>query len=459
MTLQSIYTKIVNDSDQNNNTSPSQPEGSNTTLNTPPVPMQPISTVPLSAPPSPAESPAYNQQAVPVQIMPVPGLQQPQSDQSELSPSETPPSNKKRYIMFALVVLVLLLLFGVASLMVATAYGKISLGNPSLEGKIERIVISMPFMPKTPRYVLESAALAHQKVSKHSFDISFAGGSGTVIPLFGTDQLDAHITGNVDYSIPENITGTYNVQFGKDMDLEVRQLGKIFYLKINKVPEVLSVYIPTENEEIKTALQKWIMIDSTPASTEARDYLTDKSPPKSATQSLMDTTIDIIQDEKVLQEIKYSEEKLDGVPMYKLHLSATDELVDHIGDKLTEKSRSGYSPELQEMATEVEYRYSNTVKDLEIDVWIDKRDNYMRKSVVYFNYLPERGTSTYANLPLAGLTPISEGEKVSVTLVANFDNFGEEVVVETPTETTTYEELMKTVLQSSQSEPDEALLQ
>jgi hypothetical protein len=446
----------MNETDPNLNTSS---DLSGTTVSTEDASSAPLAqtTPPVPQPQMPSIPQTNLPPAQPEVIPPSPQSEsQPEPPQPE-RPQQAPKS-KKPYIIIIIIAVVLLLIFALTSLMVATAYGKVSFGKPDLERSIERIVISIPFMPKTPRYVLESTTLAHRKVSKHSFDISFAGGTGTAFPLFGTNQLDAHITGNVDYSNPENITGSYNIQFGKDLELEARQLGKVLYLKINKVPEVLSTYVPMENEDVKSALQKWIMIDSTPASTEARDYLTEKSPPKSATQSMMDTTIEIIQDEKVLREIKYTEEKLDKVPMYKLHLSATDELVDYIGDKLIEKSRSGYSAELQQMATDVEYQYSNTVKDLEIDVWVDKKDNYMSKSVVFFNYLPESGTSTYADIPIAGLTPLATGEKVSVTLVANFDNFGEEVVVEAPTETMNYEEFMRTVLLSTQSDIDERSL-
>lgn len=367
--------------------------------------------------------------------------------------TDTPQSKKKQHLPIVIFLIIFLFIFIFGGLVTAVAYGKISLGKPSFERKIEKIVLSLPFMPKTPKYILESAALAHQKISKHSFDISLAINSDSSIPFYGLDQLDVLVNGKVDYSDSENIITSFNASLGNDANVTVRKKSTLFYIKINKIPAFLSFFLPID-EKLTSVLENWVTYDTRALTTTARNHLEEKSPNKSTTQELIEEIIQNTLDDKILDVISLSQEKLDGASVYKLRLTATDELVDYLGNKVKKQSRDKLNTfNNQQGETKEEFKLSEVVRNLEVEIWIDEKDHYLRKSITFFNFDTKESSAYYPSGLIPEVAPIEGEQKISVSIASQFSNFGDQVIVETPTQSITFEELFKLIGEIYQESP------
>ena len=68
-------------------------------------------------------------------------------------------------ILFVFIFLFLFVSFSAATY--AIAYEKIKIEKfPTVQKKIAHLVQSLPLLPKTPKFLLEKSAIAHQKVKK-----------------------------------------------------------------------------------------------------------------------------------------------------------------------------------------------------------------------------------------------------------------------------------------------------
>ncbi len=354
-------------------------------------------------------------------------------------PTSTIPQPTKKFnlkiLLIALGIIIALFLLA-AGISVAIAYEKVSFNQPKIERPIRQFIIDLPFAPKTPKYVLTSSALAHKEVATHSFDISLATKSDSLTPAFGLDQLDIRAKGAVDYSDSKNVKFFLDADFTKDLNLSVRKKDKIIYFKINKLPELLLSTIGVrDSTRINKALENWIGFDSTPLDTEARRKLDSNSEEKSITKEFIDGTLDNFLDEKVLKSIKMSTESLDGLESYKLILDADKETIDYLGEKINKEVN-------EDNSEAVSRKLSETVKSLEITLWIDKDRHFVRKVETSFRMVP----------PPYGLTPSLEDtsnlvggkqSEVSVVGVVRLSDFGTQIGVDTPDQYMKPEEFLR----------------
>src|SRR3989344_8831556 len=119
-------------------------------------------------------------------------------------------SNKPKSNKFKLFLLLLLFIFilgaAFAGLVYGVAYEKIKLDkNQDIQKQVSYIVQSIPFMPKTPKFLLTKSALVHKKVTKQSFNASLAIDSDDLAGELGINKIDIEGTGSVDYSDPKNL--------------------------------------------------------------------------------------------------------------------------------------------------------------------------------------------------------------------------------------------------------------
>lgn len=346
--------------------------------------------------------------------------------------------------MILVLTLVILLLGGIAGSF-AVAYGKISLGNPSIESSLTRLVLSLPFTPKTPKYLLEAAALAHKKVTQHALEISIAADAGGLSQYLGVTGLDGLIKGSVDYTDPKNPRLTLNATLTKDLNFDIRKNGKFIYFKINKLPLTLLMPILglTETSSLEQALDKWVVYDSSTLDTQASKLLESENQQNSSyTNKFITDTVDKFLDKELLKEIKVESVTEEGTQTYELSLSPSGETLDYLADKMRDQ-KSKTSTYYQAV------KPSDYIKDLKINLWLDKQSYLVRKlSVVFRLYTPVSApgqTPALTNLPFF---PFAKQE-IPVSLVLKLSDFGQSFKVETPTEALTPEEYLKIILDKS----------
>lgn len=345
------------------------------------------------------------------------------------TPTESPPSRKFKVLAFIsafLVVPLILLLAGTY----LVAYEKIKLAKyPELQKRVANFVMNLPFTPKTPKFLIERTALAHSKVTKQSFDASFSIASQDISGVLGLGRFDLQVKGALDYTNSKNVVFFANASVTKDFNVEFKKNdNKTLYFKLNKVPPLLLSFLGLDSEILAPIMGKWISYDITPLETDAAKQIEDKEVKREET--LFDLLEKILTPE-VVEKLKVTEVTEDGATVYKITLSADPGIIDSIGKALSE------APSFHQTQPYDPQKLSETIKNLTLEIFIDKKTFYTRKTVV----------STEIEFDQAGiegvpLLPIGSGtSKVVVAAVLKSGNFGEEVKVETPNPVLSQEEL------------------
>lgn len=363
----------------------------------------------------------------------------------ESLPTEMPKKSKKKWVILLLFFFLLVALpIATGGLAYAVTYQKISLGQPKLENKIRMLVLSLPFTPKTPEFLLKASALAHQEISKHAFDISFAFSSDakTEIPIF--TNLDFQMVGDVDYSDPDNIKTAFNVSLSKELSADVLKADQMVYFKINKLPAYLNVFV--DETALLPLMSRWVAYDTSALETEAREYLEENQTENLATPEEIEASLQEFFDEKILAAITLSEDETKGVPAYKLHFQADAETIDYLFEKLLNELKE-QQPDVWEVQPEIdqeEIKASDVITKLDFELWIAKKTYFLHRAVgmIELTTPDSPGYSPKGILP--GLTP-SDQQKFSLSGVAQFSKFGEPVVIEEPTEYMTEEEFYQII--------------
>ncbi len=360
--------------------------------------------------------------------------------------SVTPNDNKpKKIILILVAVVVAVVIIAGAGLGVAAAiaYGKISINNPALEKQVTQTVLGLPFMPKTPEYLLTAALTAQSKVSKHSVNLSMAVDTGSPIPDLGISSIDVSLTGAVDYSNPKNTRLTLNGSVTKDFNVDLRKDTSILYFKINKVPLMIAtLYGIKDTDKLNQVLTNWVAWDTSSLNTPARTTLEQNQPQTTSyTNEAVQKVINTLEDQKVAKAIVVSDDKVDSFATYKLDLKPTPDLIDQISNDIA--SPSAVAPGVTSNYTPP--KTSDYVKDMEVAMWIDKSSYYVRKLSVSLKMVTPSANSLGAlgGVPITGL---GNSTQVSIASVLILSDFGKDVAVETPSQSITPDKYVQQIM-------------
>lgn len=399
---------------------------------------------------------------------PQPVPQQPQPSNPPLNSSNlTQPPQKKSFLKINLKLLAVLfvglfIIVGLVGGSLALAYEKISINNPQIEEAVSNFVLGLPFTPKTPKYIIRQAVIAHKRVAKHGFDISAVSKSSSYSSIFGFNELDLEAKGTVDYSDPKNIKVGLNASLSKDLNLDLLVKDKITYIKINKYPPIITSFLRIDQEKIKPVLQNWIAFDNTPLETNARKYIDETSSSKTnLTEDFLTKIFNVLLDERLIEQIKINEEKLDDKAMYKFSLKPDQQLTSYLINKLNDENYNG-----AKRLTVDGSQPSDTIKDLILDVWLDKNESYISQVATSFKLKPNY-TPTQIPTSVLGITSLMDIDSRSqpgigtqdiysvgtaeseVASVIKFFDFGKEVEIKTPKKSMKFEEFYSEVIKSS----------
>lgn len=301
----------------------------------------------------------------------------------------------------------------------------------------------LSFTPKTPKYLLVSAARAHQKISRHRFDLSLATESDGLASSFGTNKLDIQAKGAVDYSDAKSPKLTLSASLTKDFSLDVRKPDKIIYFKINNLPPLLLTVLGfSPGPQLDAVLENWFSYDTSTLDTEARKSLDENKTGTSFTNQFTEKTIDSLLEEKVWKSIKVTQENMDNFETYRLNLIVTKEILD-----VLDKNLQNQIPKEKSLAPKT--KLSDYISDLVFDLWIDKKDYYVRKLSASFKAKSGNlGTMSFLPIPTLGnLTQTT----TKFSGVLKLSGFQEPVNIERPTNSIPYDQYLMLLMEQSQT--------
>lgn len=343
------------------------------------------------------------------------------------APGKAPRSHVK-IIITAVMAVILFFLIGGGGLVYGIAYEKIKLNNPGLERPIAHFVQSLPFTPKTPKFLIEKAALAHQKVTKFAFDLSLAVDSDSLKSFTGNTHVDFQVKGAADYTNQTNIKSTGTLALGTDLNIEVRQVGTKAYVKINQLPATL-----LSSLKIKSVSDNWVALESTILPTAARQEMQKTESEKEAT-----SLAQLVYDDNLINKLILTQETLDGQKVYRLKLNLTAEVLDYLDRKLQQGNGA--------IAQYKKSKTSDFLQDAVVNVWIDPQTYYVRKASLGFKFLPEGLGLSNQTTQVLGINTFTAGTPqltpVTVAAVLKLSDYGKDFAVVIPEKVITMQEFV-----------------
>ncbi len=401
------------------------------TTNPPFTPSQP------NIPPLTPSEPILNTQQIQVQ----PPVEDAQNFTAVPSEKQIKAFKKLKVLFVLLATLLLLSVMVILSYLVT--YDKIRINNDTykkFQGTFSKRVLSLPFTPKTPEYVLAKAIDNQRNVTSHSFNLSVALDSFELSQLLGTDKLDIETKGNVDYSNQDNILFDFNTSITKDINFDLMKIGNLLYFKVNKFysPILFSALLGTSGEDespFNSVVDKWVSYDISTLSTQARESLNENNKQESYTKMVADEFLEIIADPKIKSQLKIEEVKINNIKMYKILLNPNSEAVNIIIDKLehpdsTEKSQNNTN-------------YSEYFSNFSAEVFVDKGRFTASKMALSFDV--STNSKKVSSIPF--LTP--DLNKTSIAMVLELGNINRKFNFTAPENTISVEEFVQAIMPES----------
>jgi hypothetical protein len=362
-----------------------------------------------------------------------------QQNSAPLQPIDTVHSSGGKFKFIVLTICIIIFLS--ISTTVLFAYDKLPIKNYDLQNKIANVLMSVPLMPKTPRFVLESSANAHLKITRFSFDTSIAADSSNLNSLLGTSSFDAQVTGKVDYADVKKPLVDINAKITKDFNLDFRAKDQIIYFRINTIPALIAVMLNnygfTESVQ-KQVFNKWLFVDTKPLNTDARAALDSNKNSESFIQQGFKNYLDAFNNKDVLKSLSMAEEKINDTDVYHIHFVPNDDVLNVFWDKYTkkeqDKAKNSYSSN---------YKISNSIKSFVIDIWIDKVTYLIQKSSVRFNVKASNNISANIANPLGML---SSQQDIPTAVSVKLSDFDKSVVVDAPKDAVKFDDLIKSLM-------------
>jgi hypothetical protein len=354
------------------------------------------------------------------------------------------PRKKSKILKVLLFVILITIVLGSLFLTHAIAYEKVKLTQfPKVQKTISHFVQSISFMPKTPKFLLEKSAIAHQEVTKHSFDISAALDSNELISSLGMGSLDLMAKGRIDYSDSKNLILDMNASITRDFSFEVKKKDVTVYFRINKIPPLLLTFLDLQPEQLEPLLNKWVAYDAAKLDTSARKQI-EIQERESLSAKFLEESVQKYFDGEVFAKTKVETVEEDKVKLYKLTVNADAELIDHIGEIIEKESKENLPPPDYEAPKD--QKLSDTVKKLSWEIYIDKKDYYTRKVAMFANL--ELAQATSAETAITNpMLPLLNDSTASFALVIKFADFGKPVAIQVPQDAITFEEFSALVME------------
>jgi hypothetical protein len=328
--------------------------------------------------------------------------------------------------------------------------------------------MGIPFMPKTPKYVLTSSMKAHTKVTKFVVDLSAATTIPTSLGIPNmAGNLDLAVKGPVDYSDKNKPAASLNI-VSKDINIDYILKDNFHYFKINQIPAMYEAMLPSmgiSKSMEQKFMNKWIYIDGTPLNTEARQELEKKNAKENTSfpQEVINIFFTTLKEKQFQNKLKMTSEKLEGVSTYKLQFNPDDALMDELDKRIqayydktngvptptpdtSENVDTSERAKGQQRMMTMDYpqeKPSDVLKNFSLTSWIDTNDYYVRKMTVTFDVLYDNSSAASPYAAQNAMMPAKE--KVPVAITLKLSDYGVTKSIEKPSGATSIEEMYRTL--------------
>lgn len=362
-------------------------------------------------------------------------------------PENESAKKSKKGMIFLLLFLIFTILFGgLTYTTYALAYEKIKLEKyPDIQYAISNFVMSLPFTPKTPKFLLAKAFEAEKDLTSSRFDLSSSIKLSQTEGLFGMNQFDFQLKGEKNKKSEIDYDVSFNLSLGKEFNSDFIKHDTLVYFKINTIPKTMLNTIGMKSDLLDPMLNLWISYDTKSLETNSSKELKEKELQESKfTDEYIKETLNNVIDEKITENIKVSSIKENGDNLYELYLSADNDLVNYLQSKILKEIKTQNSDYVVGNKYNNDTKVSDYLKNLVVKIHIDKNEYYIKKIIVSFDIISDKNISSIINdsnvLGLDTSVYSFLQSKISVALVAAFDGQGESVDVQSPPVSITLEE-------------------
>lgn len=333
---------------------------------------------------------------------------------TNIYPDATPQIKKPRNALVPIITTISLVTLLALSAVGAYAitYDYIKINNSKISVPISEFVQNLPFTPKTAKFLLTHTAKAQEKITKENFDFSISSRSKEYNNVFNSNTIEAAAKGSIDYSDLKNVRFSINTSLTKFFNADIRSIDNKAYFKINSFPLTIAAFFGLDETNVKELTKDWIVYDMTPLNTEASKILDQEVTDETNNNDFIKKVEKVLFNEEVLSKISVSEEKINNTNYHKLHFAPDLETIDNLEKAIND--------EFRDKAVISSKKASESIQDLEINMWIEKKTYNLKKLT----------TSLKAN----NESVISGSQKSTTDFAMSYtlSNIGEEVKVEVP---------------------------
>ncbi len=379
-----------------------------------------------------------NQDSVLNNNPPNPQSLQPSTDPKPSQTPDSPEPHPKKKLFLALLGIILALTFLCLGIItVAIAYDKVEITRyPKLQNAITLAVMSIPYTPKTPRYLLTRTVIAHKDITKHSFDISIAMESQGLTAITGLSKTEALAKGSINYQNPENIIFSANISLTKDFNFEIKKPNQILYFKINKIPNYIPPTFGMQIDQFDPIIGKWVSYDTTGLETKASEELNKDKEVKTPSEEIIEDFESNFLKDQLVKKLKVEKVKEDENNFYKLTVDFDKKTLDEL-EKILRKDST------KTLYQDEETRLSDVIKKMSWSIFINTKTYLTHKIVVTSESEFDKINSDYSSPFLGTSETLPQNSKFNFAMVIQFDNFGEEIDVSQPANAITFDEFLE----------------
>lgn len=366
---------------------------------------------------------------------------QPPTDNSPINvvtnTNQSKPTNKPQIIIWSIVGIIFLLIFSTLTAGLALAYEKFDIGNPELQTKISRYVQSIPFAPKTPKYVIDSVMLAFQKVHSYGISTNTKLKSSTPNPISGTDTIELDSEGFIDYSNLDNLKSIGSLKLFNLVELDYREKDHIFYFKLGGEWKTLIAKFGM-NTDISSLLNRWIRYEIPPAANSKTGKDSDNENSSTTEKQLQKLSM-ILTDKSVINSLTMQKVSLDNKSKYKLDFHPTPSILEELYKKY-------YLDNNQSIDNQ--YSITNFIKDFRLVIWIDENSYQISNYNLSLNLQTPDYSSQIAAIQQQNTSTNSQGTKseLEINSTGQIFDYNKNREIELPKISISMEEFTKQIM-------------
>lgn len=367
-------------------------------------------------------------------------------------------NNQNKKLKIAVAIVIILILFIGFLIPVLTVYANVKI--PLMSDKFRRGIVvftyHIPLLPKTSEQIILAAVDNNTKLTAYTPDFSLSANLLTA-DVAGI-SLDIKASGPV--VIPSNNKISFDINFSAAANIVVanmqlsgkaRKIGDDAYIKLDSLPTNILDFMggtsasktsPEIKKNLDDLLSHWIVINTTNTfQSEAKKNLDNNQQPIIA--QVRNNVQDFLLRSNVMSEVKkMNNEKIDGVSSYHLRLIPSKTLIRSLIKEYTSHNKS---PTGGVSSFDIENNFTDSVKNLQIDVWFGKNDAILRKTSAIAQFDLEGLSSMLgggygggSSMFLPGITNFAN-TTLSVSTVLKISDIGKVASISRPSQTMTLE--------------------